>query len=52
MMQTIYMEQYSHKKRYSEAVNYFSTAYEKSTPTCELLNNYAVALRNLRAYSS
>ena len=41
----------SQNQKYSEAINYFSTAYDKSNHTCELLNNYAIALRNLRAYS-
>ena len=39
------------KKKYSQKQLNFSIAYEESTPTCELLNNYAIALRNLRAYS-
>ena len=41
----------SQKQKYSEAINYFSIAYDNSKPTCELLNNFAIALRNLRAYS-
>ena len=41
----------SQKERYSESIKFFATAYESANPTCELLNNYAIALRNLRAYS-
>jgi len=41
----------SQNKKYSQSINYFSIAYECKTPTCELLNNYAIALRNLRAYT-
>tara|TARA_Y100000022_G_scaffold195934_1_gene202230 strand:- start:5383 stop:6912 length:1530 start_codon:yes stop_codon:yes gene_type:complete len=41
----------SQNQKYSEAIKFFSTAYENQNPTCELLNNYAIALRNLRAYS-
>ena len=41
----------SQNKKYSESINFFSIAYELQTPTCELLNNYAIALRNLRAYT-
>ena len=41
----------SQNKKYSQSVNFFSIAYELQTPTCELLNNYAIALRNLRAYT-
>tara|TARA_Y100001936_G_scaffold154930_1_gene151193 strand:- start:6732 stop:8258 length:1527 start_codon:yes stop_codon:yes gene_type:complete len=41
----------SQNKRYAEAIKYFSNAYEKNTHTCELLNNYAIALRNLKAYT-
>ena len=41
----------SQNKKYAEAIKYFATAYENSKPTCELLNNYAIALRNLRAFS-
>ena len=41
----------SQNKKYSQSINFFSIAYECQTPTCELLNNYAIALRNLRAYS-
>ena len=41
----------SQNKKYSQSINFFSIAYEGHTPTCELLNNYAIALRNLRAYT-
>ncbi|GIR42230.1 MAG: hypothetical protein CM15mP53_01460 [Ectothiorhodospiraceae bacterium] len=41
----------SQNKKYSQSINFFSIAYERQTPTCELLNNYAIALRNLRAYT-
>ena len=41
----------SQNKKYSQSINFFSIAYECQTPTCELLNNYAIALRNLRAYT-
>ena len=41
----------SQKERYSESIKFFATAYDSSNPTCELLNNYAISLRNLRAYS-
>ena len=41
----------SQNKKYSESIDYYSIAYEYQTPTCELLNNYAIALRNLRAYT-
>ena len=41
----------SQNHEYAKAIKYFSQAYEHQTPTCELLNNYAIALRNLRAYS-
>ena len=41
----------SQNRKYSQAIKFFSIAYENQTPTCELLNNYAIALRNLRAYS-
>jgi len=41
----------SQNKKYSESINFFSIAYEYHSPTCELLNNYAIALRNLRAYT-
>ncbi len=41
----------SQHKKYSQSINFFSIAYECQTPTCELLNNYAIALRNLRAYT-
>ena len=40
----------SQNKKYAKAINFFSIAYE-SGPTCELLNNYAIALRNLNAFS-
>ena len=52
LMQIIFMQQFSHKiKKYAQSINFFSIAYEHQTPTCELLNNYAIALRNLRAYT-
>ena len=41
----------SQNKKYAEAIKFFAVAYEHSKPTCELLNNYAVALRNLRAFT-
>ena len=41
----------SQNKKYAEAIKFFAVAYENSKPTCELLNNYAVALRNLRAFT-
>ena len=41
----------SQNKKYAQSINFFSIAYELQTPTCELLNNYAIALRNLRAYT-
>ena len=41
----------SQNQKYAESINFFSIAYECHTPTCELLNNYAIALRNLRAYT-
>ena len=41
----------SQNKKYAESINFFAIAYEHQTPTCELLNNYAIALRNLRAYT-
>ena len=41
----------SQNKKYLQSVNFFSIAYELQTPTCELLNNYAIALRNLRAFT-
>ena len=41
----------SQNKKYAQSINFFSIAYERQTPTCELLNNYAIALRNLRAYT-
>ncbi len=41
----------SQNKKYAESINFFSIAYDYQTPTCELLNNYAIALRNLRAYT-
>ena len=41
----------SQNKKYTESVNFFDVAYQNHSPTCELLNNYAIALRNLRAYS-
>ena len=41
----------SQNKKYAEAIKYFSVAYENSKPSCELLNNYAIALRNLRAFT-
>ncbi len=41
----------SQNKKYAESINFFSIAYEYQTPTCELLNNYAIALRNLKAYT-
>ena len=41
----------SQNKKYAEAIKFFAVAYENSKPTCELLNNYAIALRNLRAFT-
>ena len=41
----------SQNKKYAESINFFSIAYEHQNLTCELLNNYAIALRNLRAYT-
>ena len=41
----------SQNQKFSQSINFFSIAYECETPTCELLNNYAIALRNLRAYT-
>ena len=41
----------SQNKKYAESIAFFSRAYESSQPTCELLNNYAIALRNVHAYS-
>ena len=41
----------SQNKKYAESINFFSIAYEHQTLTCELLNNYAIALRNLKAYT-
>ena len=41
----------SQREKFSEAITFFSIAYESSSPTPELLNNYAIALRNVRAYS-
>ena len=38
----------SQNKKYAEAIKFFAVAYENSKPTCELLNNYAIALRNLK----
>ena len=37
----------SQNKQYARAINFFSIAYESGQVTCELLNNYAIALRNL-----
>ena len=41
----------SQKRQFAQAINFFSIAYESSVVTCELLNNYAIALRNLKAYT-
>tara|TARA_Y100001958_G_scaffold102574_1_gene71341 strand:- start:2999 stop:4528 length:1530 start_codon:yes stop_codon:yes gene_type:complete len=41
----------SQNHEYAKAIKFFAQAYEHQTPTCELLNNYAIALRNLRAFS-
>ena len=41
----------SQKKDYIKAVDFFSVAYSKGPVTCELLNNFAIAYRNLKAYS-
>ena len=41
----------SQNKKYAEAIKFFAVAYENSKPTCELLNNYAIALRNLNAFT-
>ncbi len=41
----------SQNKKFAEAVNFFAIAYESSNVTCELLNNYGIALRNLRAFT-
>ena len=41
----------SQNNEYAKAIKFFSQAYDHQTPTCELLNNYAIALRNLRAFS-
>ncbi len=38
----------SQNKKYAEAIKFFSIAYESKQVTCELLNNYAIALRNLK----
>ena len=41
----------SQKKQYAKAINFFSIAYKSEQITCELLNNYAIALRNLKAFT-
>ncbi len=41
----------SQNKQYAKAINFFSIAYESEQITCELLNNYAIALRNLNAFT-
>ncbi len=41
----------SQNKEYAKAVTYFSNAHNSGHPTCELLNNHAIALRNLQAYT-
>ncbi len=41
----------SQKKNYIKSVDYFSKAYEQGPVTCELLNNFAIVYRNLKAFS-
>tara|TARA_B100000900_G_scaffold408410_1_gene422634 strand:- start:934 stop:2463 length:1530 start_codon:yes stop_codon:yes gene_type:complete len=40
----------SQKKNYIKAIEFFSKAYSQGPATCELLNNFAIAYRNLKAY--
>ncbi len=41
----------SQQKNYIKSIDYFSKAYSQGPVTCELLNNFAIAYRNLNAYS-
>ena len=41
----------SQKNNYIESIDYFSKAYTQGPVTCELLNNFAIAYRNLKVFS-
>tara|TARA_B100001113_G_scaffold83710_1_gene66570 strand:+ start:2144 stop:3673 length:1530 start_codon:yes stop_codon:yes gene_type:complete len=41
----------SQSNKYAKSIEYFSKAYSLGPVTCELLNNFAIAYRNLKAYS-
>ena len=41
----------SQKKNYVKSIDFFAKAYSQGPATCELLNNFAIAYRNLKAYS-
>ena len=41
----------SQKNDYIKSIDFFSKAYSEGPVTCELLNNFAIAYRNLKAFS-
>ncbi len=41
----------SQQGKFAESITFFAVAYQAPLVTCELLNNYAISLRNVRAFT-